>query len=170
MLGSHVSRFTLFVLLSLGFVLPALADTPAEERADIRKQSSQILSALYKAKPHTRDVVKRGVGYATFSNFGMKILLAGGGSGHGMVVEKATKRETFMKMVEVQAGLGFGIKKFRVIFVFDTQKAMNDFVNQGWEFGGQQELLKALTRWKAKRAPVHSDAVSVPIPVCGCTR
>jgi len=42
-----------------------------------------------------------------------------------------------MKMVEVQAGLGMGVKKFRVVFVFDTQKALNDFVNSGWEFGGQ---------------------------------
>ena len=42
-----------------------------------------------------------------------------------------------MKMVALQAGLGFGIKKFRNIFVFQTQKAMDSFVNSGWQFGGQ---------------------------------
>jgi len=42
-----------------------------------------------------------------------------------------------MKMLEIQAGLGMGVKKFRVIFVFDTEKAFNGFVDSGWEFGGQ---------------------------------
>jgi lipid-binding SYLF domain-containing protein len=42
-----------------------------------------------------------------------------------------------MKMVEVQAGLGFGIKKFRLVWVFETQSAFDKFVNSGWELGGQ---------------------------------
>ena len=42
-----------------------------------------------------------------------------------------------MKMLEVQAGLGIGVKKFRVVFVFENQKAFDSFVNSGWEFGGQ---------------------------------
>ena len=54
-----------------------------------------------------------------------------------MAVDNKTKTTTYMKMVEVQAGLGMGIKKFRVVFVFDTQKALNDFIKSGWEFGGQ---------------------------------
>ena len=44
---------------------------------------------------------------------------------------------TYMKMAEIQAGLGFGAKKFQVVWVFETEKALNDFVNSGWEFGGQ---------------------------------
>ncbi len=42
-----------------------------------------------------------------------------------------------MKMFEIQAGLGFGVKKFSLIWVFTTQKAFADFVDAGWEFGGQ---------------------------------
>lgn len=42
-----------------------------------------------------------------------------------------------MKMVEVQAGLGLGVKKFRQVFVFETAAAMQSFVESGWEFGGQ---------------------------------
>ena len=55
-----------------------------------------------------------------------------------------------MKMLEVQAGLGMGVKKFKVIFVFDTQKAFDDFVNSGWEFGGETSAA-AKTRRKAER-------------------
>jgi hypothetical protein len=30
-----------------------------------------------------------------------------------------------------------GIKKDRLVFAFETQKALRDFVTQGWDFGGQ---------------------------------
>jgi lipid-binding SYLF domain-containing protein len=42
-----------------------------------------------------------------------------------------------MKMVELQAGLGMGAKKFSVAFIFDDDKALSGFVNSGWDFGGQ---------------------------------
>ena len=42
-----------------------------------------------------------------------------------------------MKIIEAQAGLGMGVDKFRVVFLFDNERAFNDLVNKGWEFGGQ---------------------------------
>ena len=54
-----------------------------------------------------------------------------------MAVDHATNNETFMKMVEIQAGLGLGIKKFRLVWVFENKKDLNSFINSGWEFGGQ---------------------------------
>jgi len=42
-----------------------------------------------------------------------------------------------MNMAEVQAGVGLGIKSFQNIFIFQTEAALNDFVNSGWTFGGQ---------------------------------
>jgi lipid-binding SYLF domain-containing protein len=106
-------------------------------RADVRKASKNTLTALYKAVPAARKVVEGAAGYATFSNFGMKILVAGSGSGKGVAVNKKTGKETFMKMVELQAGLGFGVKKFRVVWVFANESALNQFINSGWEAGAQ---------------------------------
>ena len=42
-----------------------------------------------------------------------------------------------MKMVEVQAGLGLGIKEFRLVWVFETAEALDQFWTSGWELGGQ---------------------------------
>ncbi len=108
-----------------------------EERADIRTATKETLSRLYKAQPAARKAVARSAGYAVFSNFGMKIFVAGGGSGKGMAVNNKTKSETFMKMVEVQAGLGIGIKKFRLVWVFENKADLDAFVNSGWELGAQ---------------------------------
>jgi hypothetical protein len=41
-------------------------------------------------------------GYAVFSDFGFKLLYAGGAKGNGIAVNNATKQETFMKMMELQ--------------------------------------------------------------------
>jgi lipid-binding SYLF domain-containing protein len=108
-----------------------------EDRTEIRQMVQDTLTRLYKAQPAAKTAVEKGYGYAVFSNTGVKILLAGSGKGKGLAVNNKTKQETFMKMLELQAGLGMGVKKFRVVFVFENQKAFDSFVNSGWEFGGQ---------------------------------
>lgn len=108
-----------------------------EAREDVRTVARNTLETLYRRQPGARGAVESAAGYAVFSNFGLKILLAGGGKGEGMAVNNSTKQEIFMRMAEVQAGLGFGAKKFRLVWVFETQKAFDSFVNSGYQFGGQ---------------------------------
>ena len=87
-----------------------------------------------------RRVIDRAAGYAVFSTFGVKLFFAGGTTGKGMVVNQRTHRQTFMSMVQVQGGLGFGVNQNRLIFVFTNESALRNFINQGWEFGGQANL------------------------------
>lgn len=115
----------------------ASADDVEAKRNEIRQGSNKILANLYKVQPSARKAIQSAAGYAVFSNFGMKILFAGGGTGHGIAVDQTTKKETFMKMVEVQAGLGMGIKKFKAVFVFQSKQALDSFVNSGWEASAQ---------------------------------
>ena len=143
-----------FAVVSLCCVLAvgSFADDKEEKRAEIRKMSQATLNRLYKAEPSAKAAVDNAYGYAVFSNMGVKLLLAGSGNGKGMAVNNKTKGETFMKMFEVQAGLGMGVKKFRVVFVFDNPKVFNDFVNSGWQFGGQ-------TSAAAKTSPEKGGAM-----------
>jgi lipid-binding SYLF domain-containing protein len=108
-----------------------------EQREDIREAASKTLVTLYESQPHAKTAVKNAAGYAVFNNFGMKIFFAGGGKGLGIAVDKSTGKETFMKMVEIQAGLGIGVKKFSVVFVFDNRTVLNQFIESGWQLGGQ---------------------------------
>ena len=111
--------------------------TVAQQRQDILKKNEDILKQLYAVQPKAKELIEKSIGYATFSNFGMKILIAGGGTGSGVVMHKDGAKPVYMNMAEVQAGLGIGIKSFQNIFVFQTQTALNDFANSGWTFGGQ---------------------------------
>jgi len=129
------------LVVALVCALPVIANATdpkiEKKQQDIRDTARQTLQRLYKAEPGAKSAIHGAAGYAVFSNLGVKILVAGSGNGKGIAVNNKTKQETFMKMLEVQAGLGMGVKKFSVIFVFDTAKALNGFVNSGWEFGGQ---------------------------------
>jgi len=133
-----VKRRMMVAALALAVVAPGIAAgaDKAKEQAEVRKAGQDALAALYKVQPSARKAVEAAAGYAAFSNFGMKILLAGGGTGKGIAVNNKTKAVTYMKMAEVQAGLGFGVKKFQLVWVFENGAALDKFVNSGWEFGG----------------------------------
>jgi lipid-binding SYLF domain-containing protein len=99
--------------------------------------AEQTLAQVYAQYPHARRKVEEAKGYAVFSNFGMKFLYMGSATGSGLAVDNATKKVSFMKMVELQPGYGFGVQNFRNVFVFETREAFYQFVDSGWEFGGK---------------------------------
>ena len=129
----RASATVLLAMTGRGHATPSVQ----EQRDDIRATARDTLDRLYRTQPSARQAIARAAGYGVFTNFGMKILFAGGGTGKGLVVNNRTKQETFMKMVEVQAGLGLGVDKYRLIWVFERAADLDQFVNSGWELGAQ---------------------------------
>ena len=142
--GMQAAKWALWgLLLYICTVTPA----PAADESDIVQQRNQVremaregLSALYEIQPAARYAIEHAAGYGVFSVMGLKIFFAGGMTGKGLVHDHRTHRDTFMKMVQAQAGLGFGAVKDRIIWVFETRQAMRDFINTGWEFGGKAQV------------------------------
>jgi len=136
--GIVITLLLLFSFLAASApLLAATKEQVEQQKADIKNMANQTLERLYTTQPSAKKAIKKAAGYAVFSNFGMKILFAGGGSGKGLAVYNKTGQSTFMKLIEVQAGLGMGVKKFRLIWVFENQSDLDSFINSGWEFGGQ---------------------------------
>jgi len=136
--GIVVTLLSFFSLIALSSHLWAATEKQiAQQRADVRKMADETLARLYQTQPAAKKAIKKAAGYAVFSNFGMKIFFAGGGSGKGLAVDNKSGKATFMKMIEVQAGLGLGVKKFRLVWVFENGKDLDRFINSGWELGGQ---------------------------------
>jgi lipid-binding SYLF domain-containing protein len=151
------SRITAALICALALTTHAASAQIEQKQQDIRTMSQNTLQALYKADPDSKAIVEKAAGYAVFTNLGIKILVAGSGNGKGVAFDNKTRRETFMKMIELQAGLGMGIKKFQVVFVFDNIKAFNSFVNFGWQFGAQSTAAAKTTN----KGAAMSGAVSV---------
>ena len=130
-------RLLIALVLMITSAMTVAAKSKEEKQAEARKKADQTLQRLYKAKPSAQAAIKKAAGYAVFNSGGAKILVAGAGRGSGIAVDKATQKVTYMKMREIQAGLGMGVKKFSTIFVFETKDGLQRFINSGWEFGGQ---------------------------------
>jgi len=117
-------------LLTAGFA--SAKDSPDQQRDKIRKMAATTLEDLYKLQPASQAAVQKSAGYAVFNNMGTNLLLLSTARGAGVAVNTRTKHDTFMKMISAGAGLGIGVKDYRVIFIFETDQAMAKFVDSGW--------------------------------------
>lgn len=113
--------------------------TAAERRDYVREVRDETLQKAYAFKPELRDEVAGAPGYAVFSNIGAQVFLLGGGHGFGLVNNNLTGAETYMNMATVAVGMGLGVRDFRVLFVFDDEAVMREFIERGWQFGAEAE-------------------------------
>ncbi len=124
------------ILLATGL---ANAASPDEKRTKTRKMAAQTLQDLYKLQPAAQGAIQKSAGYAIFDNMGTNLLVLSTARGSGIAVNTSSKQETFMKMVSAGAGLGVGVKDYRLIFVFENNKALSQFLDSGWSGSGQAD-------------------------------
>lgn len=115
--------------------LSADADA-AKKQAEIRKVSQTTLDKFYKANPKLKGDVAKSPGYAVFTTYGLSFLVGGAG-GSGLVHDRKSGKDTYMKLAQGSAGLQIGISQTDMLIIFKSSKAMTQFINSGWEFGGQ---------------------------------
>lgn len=137
----------LMALVACLLPLPALAglfsakgDTKDKQRANVRKDRDEILAKLYQAYPETKEKIRNAYGYATFNNVNINLFLLSTGHGYGMVVDNRTQKEHFMAMASLGGGFGLGAKDLRAVFIFKSAAAMKQFVEDGWQFGGEADV------------------------------
>jgi lipid-binding SYLF domain-containing protein len=133
------------------------AKAKTDKRAAIRKESQATLGKLYKAQPSAKAALQKAAGYAAFDNFGMNLFVISTASGKGIVVDRASKKETFMKMISGGVGLGLGAKDFRVVFVFENKKGLDNFISAGWDADAHAEA----SAKSGQKGGAYEGAVSV---------
>jgi lipid-binding SYLF domain-containing protein len=119
--------------------------------------ADQTLLDLYKLEPTAQAAIQKSAGYAVFNNMGTNVLLLSTARGAGIAVNSKTKQETFMKMISAGAGLGIGVKDYRVIFVFASENALEHFLNSGWSGSGQADAAAKA----GEKGGAYSGAVEV---------
>jgi lipid-binding SYLF domain-containing protein len=113
-------------------VICAYAQDKAAQQAEVKAKAEQALQDFYKADPAIKAAVAKAPGYAVFTTFGLSFGL-GGAAGKGVAHDNATKKDTFMSLGQASAGFQIGASDTRYLFVFEDTKAMNDFIEKGWE-------------------------------------
>lgn len=109
------------------------------KRDKVLAMRDEALNDLFTIRPYVRDRIYSAPGYAVFSDKNVNLILASFSGGYGVVTDNITGNNTYMNMGEVGLGLGLGLKDFRTIFIFNDRATMDNFVNNGWTFGGQAD-------------------------------
>lgn len=143
------------ILLASG--LSSAKDSPEQKKEKTRKMADQTLTDLYKLHPSSKAAIQKSAGYAVFNNMGANLLLLSTARGAGIAVNSKTKKETFMKMISGGVGLGLGVKDYRVIFVFENDNAMAQFLDSGWSGSAQADAAAKA----GKSGAAYSGAVEV---------
>ena len=91
--------------------------TTAEKQAYVRQMRSDTLDQLYDIHPIAREQIQTAEGYAVFSNIGINLLLLSTANGFGVVHDKHSGADTYMRMWSGGVGIGLGAKDFRGVFV-----------------------------------------------------
>jgi lipid-binding SYLF domain-containing protein len=147
------------ILFTVNACLSPRGSTPEQKRAAIVNMHDDTIARLYQQRPTARDVIDKSAGYAVFSNVHALYLVVGGGGGYGVAVDQSSGHKTFMKMAQLDLGLGLGLQDIRVVFVFHSARAYMNFVNRGWEFGAQADAAaKARDKGAAATGEVSIDA------------
>ena len=154
-------------LVALAGCYKAKGESAEDKRAFIRTMHQQTLADLYKEKPGVKARLEKAVGYATFSDINVKILALASGQGYGVAVDNATRKETFMRMMELGGGLGLGVSDLRAVMIFHDKQSFKNFVENGMEFSGkasaeaQSGETGMAARQEAKMAGAGEDDVQL---------
>jgi len=105
------------------------------KRSQVDATAGAALDKLLKENPNAKALYDNCYGWAAFDNLKLGFFFSGGG-GKGEAVEKKTGKKTYMDMGSAGFGLAFGGKKYQVVFLFQTQAAFDNFVNNGWQAQG----------------------------------
>jgi lipid-binding SYLF domain-containing protein len=114
----------------------AMAQDKAKKQAEVREKAQVTLNDFYKAEPKVKAEVEKAAGYAVFTTYGLSFLVGGSG-GKGVVNDNKTKKVTYMDLAQATAGLQLGATESRYLFVFKDAKAMQTFIDSGWEAGAE---------------------------------
>ncbi len=128
------------LLSSLLLCLPLIAVAGADEdRKEAQEMREQVLTKLYAEKPETKSEVEKSKGYAVFSSLGVNLLVVSTARGSGILHDNRSNKDIYMSMFSAGGGLGLGVKDFGIVFVFNDEAAMDEFIKNGWDFSAQAD-------------------------------
>jgi len=106
---------------------------PGETREDqvitIDQLVERTLEDLYEQNPNTKKEIDSTVGYAVFNNKITKVPIVGAGAGYGVAIHNKSAQRTYLKMVRLDVGGGWGARSVRPVITYHNEEKFNDLIN-----------------------------------------
>jgi len=130
-----------------------------EYRAQLKKEVPETIADFKKTDPSIERFFTNSAGYAVFPRIGKAGFIVGGGHGAGEVHSKGNKVLGVATMNLVTVGLQAGAQEFSQIMFFETQAALDRFMQGKFEFGASASAVILTTG--ASKAKEYRDGVAV---------
>jgi lipid-binding SYLF domain-containing protein len=102
------------------------------KRAKINEVAKETLDRLFSENANAKELYDRAIGWAVFDNTKVAVGVSGGG-GNGVAVSKTTGKHAYMKMGTVGIGFGLGVNSYQVVFLFQDEVTLRNFIEKGWQ-------------------------------------
>ena len=102
------------------------------KRAKINEVAQETLQKLFAENSKAKALYDEAIGWAVFDNTKVALGISGGG-GNGVAVSKETGKHTYMKMGTVGVGFGLGVNSYQVVFLFQDEVTLRNFIEKGWQ-------------------------------------
>jgi len=103
-----------------------------EKRLKIDTRAAENLQALLAKSPKAAVLYELAWGWASFHDLKVGVGVTAGG-GKGVAVAKVSSDRVYMEMGTAGVGASLGAQKYDVIFLFETEKSLRHFVENGWQ-------------------------------------
>jgi lipid-binding SYLF domain-containing protein len=134
-MGFKLTASVAIAILAIAGCAAPKGGNPDAKREYVRQMHDDTLQLFYNARPALRRTIQHASGYAVFSNLDVGVFIVQTGHGYGIAHNNLTGDDTYMRVAELGAGLGLGIKDFRAVLVFHNAGSYQRFVDTGLEFG-----------------------------------
>jgi len=100
---------------------------------------AESIARLLELQPDLQEAIDTSKGYMVIDMTMTKVPMVGGGGGLGLVVDNRSGERSYIKVSQFEIGGGVGVRKFKVIVLFEDA-ALIDKVNRGaWHYDAGAE-------------------------------
>ena len=140
-------------------ILPTTSSLSAEEswkslkreskRMKIDETAQETLNTLFASSPKAENLYEISYGWAVFDNLKLAFGFSGGG-GNGVAKVRESGEKTYMQMGTAGIGIGLGVNKYQVVFLFQDSRTFRNFVETGWQADATASAVAGQTGAEAK--------------------
>ena len=119
------------------------------KKMKIDETAQEALNTLFASNSKAEDLFEMSYGWAVFDNLKLAFGFSGGG-GNGVAKIRVSGDKTYMKMGTAGIGVGLGVNKYQVVFLFQDSRTFANFVENGWQADATASAVAGQTGAEAK--------------------
>lgn len=123
----------------LGACAGGLVGGKERKHAYFDKLEQETLARLTKEEPKAKKELEESVGYLVAEQDVVKIPTIGWATGAGVVLEKATGKRSYLRIPEIQFGMGWGGRVEKLVMIFQDIDKLHDIADGKWYAGASAE-------------------------------